>query len=328
MQFYNLTHARSIHQLDPANHRTIVDLQNEAAVAMMSSSKGKRKAHPPEDEDDDDDATFNRDSDAIMADVNGNEDLVSMTDSRDGILAIRAKLQTKIASLKRGGPVTDEAGNRDELLDQRRRQRAALREKRRKETNEKIKKEKEGKQKKEKSMNVAKSQLLVPDNASRQSGPRLDPSHTNVAFSTIAGASSQFSPAKKLQTSSNPVQALDQLASRKAHIEKLPNEKRKSILEREKYLKAEARLSGVKIHDSEARLQKAVKRKEKEKGKSKKEWDDRKEAVANNMAAKQKKRTDNIAMRNEKKRSKVRGKGRPGFEGKSFGGSKKTVKKR
>ena len=44
------------------------------------------------------------------------------------------------------------------------------------------------------------------------------------------------------------------------------------------------------------------------------------------MAAKQKKRADNIAMRNERKNDKRKGlgksknKARPGFEGKSFGG--------
>lgn len=45
------------------------------------------------------------------------------------------------------------------------------------------------------------------------------------------------------------------------------------------------------------------------------------------MAAKQKKRTDNIAMRNERRNDKRKGikskdKGRPGFEGKSFGKGK------
>ena len=45
------------------------------------------------------------------------------------------------------------------------------------------------------------------------------------------------------------------------------------------------------------------------------------------MAAKQKKRADNIAMRNERRNDKRKGikpkdKGRPGFEGKSFGKSK------
>ena len=46
------------------------------------------------------------------------------------------------------------------------------------------------------------------------------------------------------------------------------------------------------------------------------------------MAAKQKKRTDNIAMRKErrddkKKGSKPKGKARPGFEGKGFGSKAK-----
>lgn len=59
--------------------------------------------------------------------------------------------------------------------------------------------------------------------------------------------------------------------------------------------------------------------------------DERKEQVATSMAAKQKKRTDNIAMRNERRKDKQKGskakdKGRPGFEGKSFGKGKGKAK--
>ena len=69
-----------------------------------------------------------------------------------------------------------------------------------------------------------------------------------------------------------------------------------------------------------------ISREEKEKGKSKKEWDARKEQLANAQAARQKKRADNIAMRHEKKKGitkKKDGKRRPGFEGKGFGGGGK-----
>ena len=57
--------------------------------------------------------------------------------------------------------------------------------------------------------------------------------------------------------------------------------------------------------------------------------DERKEQVATSMAARQKKRTDNIAARAERRNDKRKGvktkpkdKGRPGFEGKSFGKGK------
>jgi hypothetical protein len=49
--------------------------------------------------------------------------------------------------------------------------------------------------------------------------------------------------------------------------------------------------------------------------------DERKEQVAASMAAKQKKRVDNIASRNERRKDKKKGKSRPGFEGRSFGKS-------
>lgn len=59
--------------------------------------------------------------------------------------------------------------------------------------------------------------------------------------------------------------------------------------------------------------------------------DERKEQVTASMAAKQKKRTDNIAMRSERRNDKRKGvktkdKGRPGFEGKSFGKGKSKGK--
>lgn len=57
--------------------------------------------------------------------------------------------------------------------------------------------------------------------------------------------------------------------------------------------------------------------------------DERKEHIVASMAAKQKKRTDNIAARNERRKDKKKGKSRPGFEGKSFGksGTKSKGKK-
>jgi len=159
-----------------------------------------------------------------------------------------------------------------------------------------------------------------------------------VAFSSITESSTSNHKGSRLKTSSNPTQALQQLTSRKEKLAALPEERRKQIEEREKWEKATARMDGVKVADNEARLKKAVKRNEKEKAKSKKAWYDtllfyddhfsrlirgeRKEQLTANMAARQKKRADNIASRNEKRKEKhkgAKGKSRPGFEGKAFG---------
>lgn len=91
-----------------------------------------------------------------------------------------------------------------------------------------------------------------------------------VTFSALAGSSSK--KGHRLKTSSNPVQALEQLAARKEKLAALPEDKRKSIEERDKWEKAEARMEGVKLFDDETRLKKAVKRVEKQKDKSKKNW--------------------------------------------------------
>ncbi|KAF5372578.1 hypothetical protein D9758_005128 [Tetrapyrgos nigripes] len=352
-------------KLDPANQKTIVDIQNEAALVKQSSKskdkgKGKRKAVDDDSDDSDDDG------DAMDVDVriddedesspaSGSEDedaddtamkvdtdnLVPMPSTSD-ISILREKLHAKMLSLRRGGKAANngEAGDRDELLEERRRQRAVLRERRRKETKEKKKREEEMKGKKtkekEKSANQTqakptKNQLLVPDPKSAvlaAAGPHSK--LTSVTFSSLSQPGSSASTSKAAlhhKVSSNPTQALSQLAARKEKLSALPDEKRKAIEERDAFEKAEVRLEGVKVKDDETRLKKAVKRKEKEKMKSKKAWDERKEQLSASMAAKQKKRADNIAMRNERRNDKRKGiktknKARPGFEGKAFGKGK------
>lgn len=154
--------------------------------------------------------------------------------------------------------------------------------------------------------------------------------YASVTFSAVAG--SKQSVNKHLKTSSNPQQALAKITSRTEKLAALPQDKRKEQEERDMWQKAQARVDGGKVRDDEARLKKAVKRREKEKTKSKKNWDERKDQLSAAMAAKQKKRTDNIAMRNERRKGNLKGgaakfskkdnKRRPGFEGKSFGAAK------
>ncbi|KAI0672287.1 surfeit locus protein 6-domain-containing protein [Trametes maxima] len=354
-------------KLDPANNKTVLDIQNETLAARedgtkkpaRASAKGKRKAPSDDADSDDDDAMHldvpmssdeddNEDEDEGAEDTDGGEPMdtdgapVPMPES-GGIQALRDKLHARMAQLRNKGKGRwdgGEAGSRDELLEERRQQRAAMRERRRKETKEKIKREEErrgkgkdkGKEKQQQTKGPqTKTQLLVPEN-SKSGPPGQDPSSkfTSVTFSALASGSSAPKHKKHLPTTaSNPTQALSQLAAHKEKLAALPEEERAARAEREKWDKANARVDGVKVHDDEARLKKAVKRKEKQKVKSKKAWDERKEQVATTMAARQKKRTDNIAARAERRNDKRKGvktkpkdKGRPGFEGKSFGKGK------
>ncbi|KAI9464105.1 surfeit locus protein 6-domain-containing protein [Lactarius psammicola] len=315
-------------KLDPANNKTVLDLQSD----QHGKGKGKHKALTPDDSDGE---AISPELDVHMDDTDPEDDsapIVPLPQS-ESIETLRAKLHAKIEAMRIKKRGDGEGNSKDELLEERRLQRAAMRERRRKETKEKIRKEKESKGKsKEKPKDTApptKNQLLVPDGGA-PSHPERDPRSqlTNVQFSSIADPSSS-NRKSKLKTSSNPSQALQQLASRKEKISALPEEKRKQIEERDKWEKAEARMEGVKVRDDEARLKKAAKRKEKEKAKGRKAWTERKEQLVANMAARQKKRADNIASRNEKRKDKhkgVKGKSRPGFEGKTFGRGKSSTK--
>ncbi|KAI0089474.1 surfeit locus protein 6-domain-containing protein [Irpex rosettiformis] len=331
-------------KLDPANNKTIIEIQQENALREEETStkkKGKGKAVVEESDDSDGDIAMDVDADSDEEDSGDEEGEADQTTefvpmaSTGGIQELREKLHTRMAALRRGGrrgadDLYGEAGSRDELLEERRRQRAEMRERRRKETKEKIRKEAEarGRKGKEREQNkgpTTKTQLLVPDQtaSSSKSGPA--PGFANVSYAMPG--SSKKNNHTHLKTSSNPQQALAQLNARKEKVASMPDEKRKEIAEKEKWEKAEARMEGVKVHDDEARLKKAAKRKEKEKFKSKKTWDERKQQLATTMAAKQKKRTDNIAARNDRRKDKKMGvkskdKGRPGFEGKSFGKGK------
>ncbi|WWC92053.1 uncharacterized protein L201_007007 [Kwoniella dendrophila CBS 6074] len=244
------------------------------------------------------------------------------------ITDLRAKLQNRLDSFKRQrGVNVDEEGStssRNELEEERRRKRGEMRDKRRNSRKEERRKEGER-------GNIAKTQLIVPQL------PREDPT-SSLSFPSVSlPSSSKPKPnGKGFKKITDPSQALAHLEKHKEHLESLPEEKRKEIQEREKWLKAEERASGVKITDSEQTLKKAVKRKEKAKSKSSQAWAERKRDIEKSAATAAKKRNDNIAKRVDDKRNKrlgikdkgaasKKGKSRPGFEGKKGkgGGGKK-----
>ncbi|CEL59004.1 Ribosomal RNA-processing protein 14 OS=Saccharomyces cerevisiae (strain ATCC 204508 / S288c) GN=RRP14 PE=1 SV=1 [Rhizoctonia solani AG-1 IB] len=318
-------------KLDPANNKSILEIQREATgLQDLTSShvrqKGKQKANSENGDSDD--------PDVEMVDLSDTPKDSSTTPqpmpSYESISTVRAKLHARIDNLKKDRGVSmGEPGSRDELLEEQRRRRGLLREKRRQATRERKRNEETGKQKKSNTQerdkgHQTKTQLIVPDPVPGGSSSGA----TNVTFSAITSSGGP-SKAKKYATAADPRAALKQLNSRNEKLASLPAEKREAIEERSRWEKAEIRAEGGKVHDDAARLKKAAKRKEKEKSKSKVEWNKRKEALVANMAAKQKKRSDNIAQRNERRNDARKGvkpkagKARPGFEGKRTFSSKK-----
>lgn len=126
----------------------------------------------------------------------------------------------------------------------------------------------------------------------------------------------------------DPKSALLKLEAQKKRLAALDEDKRKEVLEKETWLSARRKAEGEKVRDDEGLLKKAVKRKEKAKKKSEKEWKERTAGVAKGIRERQVKREENLRKRREEKGGKgkkkkaggggAKKKGRPGFEG-SFG---------
>jgi hypothetical protein len=122
--------------------------------------------------------------------------------------------------------------------------------------------------------------------------------------------------------------------NKRARLNCLDEEKRREIEEKDQWLNARKRAHGEKIKDDVVLLKKTLKRKEKVKKKSEKEWKERIEGVEKGKAMRQKKREENLRKRREGKGSKGKKKvgksrkkvqRRPGFEG-SF--AAKTAEKK
>ncbi|OIW26463.1 SURF6-domain-containing protein [Coniochaeta ligniaria NRRL 30616] len=130
----------------------------------------------------------------------------------------------------------------------------------------------------------------------------------------------------------DPKSALAKVEAQKRRLAELDDDKRKDILEKETWLAARRKAEGEKVRDDEGLLKKAVKRKDKAKQKSEKEWKERKAGVAKGIHDRQKKREANLQARRDGKGQKGKKKSgptkkkaaRPGFEGSfSVGGGKK-----
>jgi hypothetical protein len=171
-------------------------------------------------------------------------------------------------------------------------------------------------------------------------------SENNLSFGRITFSDGQqlsndllgFVNAPKRKGPQDPATALLAQEKKQQRLAELQEEKRADIEEKDLWLNAKKRAHGEKVKDESSLLKKTLKRKEKAKKKSEKEWTARIEAVKTGQEMRQKKREENIKKRREEKTSKgVKGstkgkstqgkksksKNRPGFEGSFVSGWKK-----
>ncbi|KAK4160104.1 hypothetical protein QBC43DRAFT_220515, partial [Cladorrhinum sp. PSN259] len=255
---------------------------------------------------------------------------------------LRARLDAKLGQFKQKRKAVDPEGKpiktRTELIEARRV--AELKRKEHKKELRKLAKIEEEKKREETLASArnspALSSLLAGDD---------DKASNHFSFGRLAftdgttlshDASYEKTPGlAKKKGPSDPKTALLKLENQKKRLAALDEGKRKDIEEKETWLAARKRAEGEKVVDNENLLKKALKRKEKAKKKSEKEWKDRAEGVTKAIYDRQKKREANLQKRKDDKMAHKKGKGgkkknsgvqtksksRPGFEG-GFGGRK------
>ncbi|WEJ94536.1 hypothetical protein PSN45_002025 [Yamadazyma tenuis] len=133
--------------------------------------------------------------------------------------------------------------------------------------------------------------------------------------------------------SNNDIKAhLQKLERKKSKLASLTPEQQAKELEKEKWQRVMSQAEGVKVKDDEKLLKKALKRKEKQKLKSEIEWQERKRFVKDTIAAKIKKRDENLRLRREnrgkKSKQQVRLKKFTGIANKTGGKNAGNAKKK
>ncbi|KAK6434444.1 hypothetical protein LTR95_009371 [Oleoguttula sp. CCFEE 5521] len=243
---------------------------------------------------------------------------------------LRARIEELRAKRKADGPDGNAPKSRQDLLDQRRKK-EEQRKAHKKELRRKAKEEESRKQ--EERLRGSGSPLSADIFSPRSPKPQ----ETNFSFSRLAfddgtAADPSLSGLVDAPRKKGPQDARGALLAAEGKAKRLASydpTKQADIAEKDLWLNAKKRAHGERVRDDTSLLKKALKRKEKGKGKSEKEWDERKEAVVKGKEMKDKRREGNLQKRREGKgdkgkqggntkgggAKKGKPKGRPGFEG-------------
>lgn len=251
---------------------------------------------------------------------------------------LRARLAARIDALraarKADGPDGAPARNRQELMEARRKKELD-----RKENKKAIRL----KAKIEEDARREAALLSARNSPASMMSPSVHSADHNFSFGRVAFADGQqlsdnltsLVAAPRKKGPQDPATALEASEKRRKRVAGFDEEKRADIEEKDLWLNAKKRAHGEKVRDDSSLLKKTLKRKEKAKKKSTKEWGDRMDSQNKGTAMKQKKREENLKARRDgankgkgkgkpaaKSKGKPKVKSRPGFEG-SFGGGKR-----
>lgn len=237
----------------------------------------------------------------------------------------KRRLQARIDELRNArkapGSEGSQAQSRQELLDTRRRKEEA-RKAHKKELRRKAKEE----EARQKSENLAAGSPLMSPGSPRTpvSEHANDFQFGRVEFGdgsrTTADLGEIRTSKLKPKGPSDPATALIAVQKQQARLSGLDEGKKAEIAEKDVWLNARKRAQGERIRDNASLLKKTLQRKQKQKKKSEKDWNNRIEGVKKTADARQKKRETNLAKRKEEKGVKGKkkpgkAKARPGFEG-------------
>ncbi|KAL8684062.1 MAG: hypothetical protein Q9186_000092 [Xanthomendoza sp. 1 TL-2023] len=241
---------------------------------------------------------------------------------------LRRRIEDLRASRNADGLNGKPARSRQELIEARRQKaeqgKAHKKELRRKEKEEAARKQAETLARGSPLLSPASGSLIAPSSSSEQ------PDTNNFSFGRIAFADGQqasaqlqslIDPKHKTKGPQDPFTALKAAQNKEARFNSLDEGKRENIAEKDMWLNARKRAHGERVRDDTNLLKKTLKRREKQKKKSEKEWGERLEGVKKAGEVKQRKREDNLAKRREEKgkkgskKAKAGKKKRPGFEG-------------
>lgn len=239
---------------------------------------------------------------------------------------LRARIEELRSKRKADGPEGKTPKSRQELLDQRRKK-EEQRKAHKKELRRKAKEEEARKQ--EDRLRGSGSPLSTDIFSPRSPKPQDNNfSFSRLAFEDGTAADPSLSnlvDAKRRKGPMDPRTALTAAENKEKRLSGYDAEKRADIAEKDSWLNAKKRAHGERVRDDTSLLKKALKRKEKQKGKSESEWKERQQNVVKGKEMKQKKRETNLAKRKEEKGgkgkkgkgggAKGKPKGRPGFEG-------------